>query len=275
MSADIRGPGAAPSISSRCATAFGLAMPGSGSFFGRCEIGSMSSASGCPGSAASLFITVRPMWRNVVHLPPATESIPPRPSVTTVSRLALEVSPGPPGSTRRPAKEYVIRSRESCWSRMENAASSRICAVSFSLTATSAGSPSYASSVVPSSSMSSHGRANVMRYLSIGVASAAFHGRVRFRTRCAPLDRRMEGAASGFSILRRWSTHGPVAFSTRRALTPNSVPSRRSSRSAPVTRPLVNRSPVTAAWLRTTAPASTAARTVISAIRASFIWSSP
>ncbi len=90
----------------------------------------MSSASGCPGRAASLFMTVRPMWRKVVHLPPATDSIPPRPSVTTVSRLALEVSPGPPGSTRRPAKEYVIRSRESCWSLIENAASSRICAVS-------------------------------------------------------------------------------------------------------------------------------------------------
>ena len=95
--------------------------------------------------------------------------------------------------------------------------------MSFSVTATSAGSPSYSSSVVPSSSMSSQGRAKVMRYLSIGVASAAFHGEVRLRTRCAPLDRRMDGAAFGSSILRRWSTHGPVAFSTRRALTPNSV----------------------------------------------------
>lgn len=123
--------------------------------------------------------------------------------------------------------------------------------------------------------MSSQGRANVIRYLSIGVASAAFHGRVRLRTRWAPFDRRMEGAEAGSSSFRRWSTHGPVAFSTRRAFTPNSVPSWRSSSSAPVTRPLVNRSPVTAAWLRTTAPASTAARTVISAIRASFIWSSP
>lgn len=55
--------------------------------------------------------------------------------------------------------------------------------MSFSLTATSAGSPSYASSVVPSSSMSSQGRAKVMRYLSMGVASAAFHGAVRLRTR--------------------------------------------------------------------------------------------
>ena len=57
-------------------------------------------------------MTVRPMCRKVVHLPPATDSMPPRPSVTTVSRLAFAVSPGPPGSTRRPAKEYVIRSRD-------------------------------------------------------------------------------------------------------------------------------------------------------------------
>lgn len=123
--------------------------------------------------------------------------------------------------------------------------------------------------------MSSHGRANVIRYLSIGVASAARHGRVRLRTRCAPLDSRMEGAAFGSSIFRRWSTQGPVAFSTSRAVTPNSVPSVLSFRSAPVTRPRVKRSPVTAAWFRTTAPASTAARTVIRAMRASFIWSSP
>ena len=72
----------------------------------------MSSPSGRPGSVASLFMTVRPMCRKVVHLPPATDSMPPRPSVTTVSRLAFAVSPGPPGSTRRPAKEYVIRSRD-------------------------------------------------------------------------------------------------------------------------------------------------------------------
>lgn len=123
--------------------------------------------------------------------------------------------------------------------------------------------------------MSSHGRANVMRYLSIGVASAAFHGEVRLRTRWAPLDRRMEGAAFGSSMARRWSTQGPVAFSTSRAFTPNSSPSTRSLRSAPVTRPRVKRRPVTSAWLRTTAPESTAARTVISAMRASFIWSSP
>ncbi len=220
-------------------------------------------------------MTVRPMWRKVVHLPPATDSIPPRPSVTTVSRLALEVSPGPPGSTRRPAKAYVIRSRDSCWSRMEKAASSRIWAVSFSVTSTWPGSPSYSSSVVPSSSMSSQGRAKVMRYLSIGVASAALHGEVRLRTRCAPLERRMEGAAFGSSIFRRWSTHGPVALRTRRAFTPNSSPPVRSFSSAPVTRPRVKRRPVTSAWLRTVAPASTAARTVISAIRASFIWSSP
>lgn len=158
---------------------------------------------------------------------------------------------------------------------MENAASSSIWAVSFSVTETSAGSPSNSSSVVPSSSMSSQGRAKVMRYLSIGVASAAFQGAVRFRTRWAPLDRRMDGAAFGSSILRRWSTHGPVALSTSRALTPNSSPESRSRSSAPVTRPLVKRSPETSAWFRTTAPASTAARTVISAMRASFIWSSP
>lgn len=85
----------------------------------------------------------------------------------------------------------------------------------------------------------------------------------------------MEGAAFGSSILRRWSTHGPVALSTRRALTPNSSPEVVSRSSAPVTRPWVKRRPVTSAWLRTTAPASTAARTVISAMRASFIWSSP
>lgn len=114
-----------------------------------------------------------------------------------------------------------------------------------------------------------------MRYLSIGVASAAFHGDVRFRTRCAPFDSRIDGAAFGSSMRRRWSTHGPVALSTRRALTPNSSPLVRSRRSAPVTRPLVNLRPVTSAWLRTTAPDSTAARTVISAMRASFIWSSP
>ncbi len=42
-----------------------------------------------------------------------------------------------------------------------------------------------------------------------------------------------------------------------------------------MTRPRVKRSPVTSAWLSTTAPASTAARTVITAIRASFIWWSP
>ncbi len=79
-------------------------MPGSGIFFGRLAIGVMSSASGRPGSVASLFMMVRPMWRKVVHLPPAIDSMPPRPSVTTVSRFALAVSPGPPGSTRRPAK---------------------------------------------------------------------------------------------------------------------------------------------------------------------------
>ncbi|CAM5502085.1 hypothetical protein SHIRM173S_11564 [Streptomyces hirsutus] len=157
--------------------------PGSGSLLGSEPTGSKASPSGWPGSSWSLRITVRPMWRKVVHLPPATDSIPPRPSLTTVSRLAFAVSPGPPGSTRRPAKEYVIRSRSTCWSRMENAASSSIWAVSFSVTATSAGSPSNSSSVVPSSSMSSQGRAKVMRYLSIGVASAARHGAVRFSTR--------------------------------------------------------------------------------------------
>lgn len=114
-----------------------------------------------------------------------------------------------------------------------------------------------------------------MRYLSIGVASAAFQGAVRFRTRWAPFDSRMEGAAFGSSILRRWSTHGPVALSTRRALTPNSSPSIRSLSSAPVTRPWVKRRPVTSAWLRTVAPAAAAARTVIRAMRESFIWSSP
>lgn len=58
-------------------------------------------------------------------------------------------------------------------------------------------------------------------------------------------------------------------------MTPNSAPFVPSLRSAPVTRPLVKRRPVTSAWLSTTAPASTAARTVINAMRASFIWSSP
>lgn len=147
--------------------------------------------------------------------------------------------------------------------------------MSLSLTATSPGSPSNCSSVVPSSSMSSQGRAKVIRYLSIGVASAAFHGAVRLSTRCAPLERRIEGAAAGSSMRRRWSTQGPVALSTRRAFTPNSSPDSRSFSSAPVTRPPVKRSPVTSAWLRTTAPDSTAARTVIRAMRASFIWSSP
>lgn len=85
----------------------------------------------------------------------------------------------------------------------------------------------------------------------------------------------MDGAAFSSSILRRWSTHGPVAFSTRRADTPNSSPESVSFSSAPVTRPRVKRRPVTAAWLSTLAPDSTAARTVISAIRESFIWSSP
>ena len=32
-----------------------------------------------------------------------------------------------------------------------------------------------------------------MRYLSMGVASAARQGAVRFRTRCAPLERRIDG----------------------------------------------------------------------------------
>jgi hypothetical protein len=114
-----------------------------------------------------------------------------------------------------------------------------------------------------------------MRYLSIGVAIAARHGDLRFRTMCAPLERRIDGAAPLFSMVRRWSTQGPVALSTRRALTPNSEPSVRSFSSAPVTRPRVKRSPVTSAWLSTTAPDSTAARTVITAIRESFIWWSP
>ncbi len=144
--------------------------------------------------------------------------------------------------------------------------------MSDSVARTSAGSPSYTSSVVPSSSWSSHGRAKVMRYLSIGVAMAAFHGDLRFMTMCAPLERRIDGMECLSSMRRRWSTHGPVALSTTRASTPNSVPSRRSLSSAPVTRPRVLRSPVTSAWLRTTAPDSTAARTVMTATRESFIW---
>ncbi len=80
-------------------------MPGSGRCLGRFASGSISRPIERPGSVASLCMTVRPMWRKVVHFPPATDNIPPLPSVTTVSRLAFAVEPGPPGRTRRPAKE--------------------------------------------------------------------------------------------------------------------------------------------------------------------------
>jgi hypothetical protein len=69
---------------------------------------------------------------------------------------------------------------------------------------------------------------------------------------------------------RTTSSHGPVAFTTTFASTPNS-PSE-SRRSTPVTFEPVLRRPTTEMWLSSTAPASAAARAAVIATRLSFIW---
>ena len=91
-----------------------------------------------------------------------------------------------------------------------------------------------------------------MRYLSIGVASAARHGEVFFSTRCAPLDSRIDGSAP--RVL-----HPPQVVHPR----PGGVEHQPgvdaelgavgtvAAGSARVTRPPVKRSPVTSASLST------------------------
>ncbi len=82
----------------------------------------------------------------------------------------------------------------------------------------------------------------------------------------------MLGRAAGSSIRRRWSTHGPAALTTTAASIPNSVPSVPSRTSTPDTAPSTVRRPSTSAWLSSTAPDPVAARAVVTASLASFIW---
>ena len=84
-----------------------------------------------------------------------------------------------------------------------------ICSMSAAVTSRSRGSPSYGSSVVPTSSAPSQGFANCTRPPSSGVVSAAAHGSSRRTIRCAPLAKRSERGAAGSAMRRSSSTHGP------------------------------------------------------------------
>ena len=99
--------------------------------------------------------------------------------------------------------------------------------MSASATSTSSGSPSCSVSVVPSSSIPSHGTAKLTRTLSWGIVSAAVQGRSWSTSTWMPLLSRIERGASGSSSRRTWSTHGPVALTTARALTSMLTPSAR------------------------------------------------
>ena len=116
-------------------------------------------------------------------------------------------------------------------------ASARICRSSPGSGATSAGSPSYGWSVVPSSRPSCHGTANATRpSLSIAVIAASYPLSAD-STRCVPRESCTVVPAPGCSICRTRSIHGPLALTTTRARISSAPPPRRSTASAPVTRP--------------------------------------
>ena len=199
-----------------------------------------------PSGARASRAARAPMSRHVVSFPPATDTMPPRPRLTTVSRRARMVLDPPAGRTRTPANRDRTSEGARTSAASDRPASARICAASASVAATSAGSPSYGSSVVPRRSIPSHGIANETRPPGSGVVTAAVHPSPPARTRCAPFDRRTLVPAAGSSSRRTRSTHGPAAFTTVRAgdahraaseAGPAPRPPRRRRRSRAATRP--------------------------------------
>ena len=91
--------------------------------------------------------------------------------------------------------------------------------MSSSVTATSSGSPSCSVSVVPSSSIPSHGTAKLTRTWSWAIVSAACQSWAPSTRTCTPLLRRIDGRAPGSSSRRTRSTHGPVALTIAPART--------------------------------------------------------
>ena len=79
-----------------------------------------------------------------------------------------------------------------------------------------AGSPSYGSSVVPSTSMPSYGSANETRTRSSGTVTAEGQRSSVSSTRCAPFESWMLVPARASSSRRSVSTQGPVALTTAR-----------------------------------------------------------
>ena len=172
-----------------------------------------------PSSVRSLSRDSRAIRRYVVSLPPATLSIPPALRPNTVSRLALTLSPLPAGSTRSPAYEARTRSAATTSGGSAVDASDRIWSTSAGVTATSLGSPSCSTSVVPSRSMSYQGTAKVTRTASCVIVSAAVQSPSRDVSTCAPLLSRTDEPSPGSSRRRTWSTHGPAALTTTREST--------------------------------------------------------
>ncbi len=210
----------------------------------------------------------------VVSLPPATDTIPAGPFMITVSRRMRAVDRLATGSTRTPAKRERTRRSSSRQGSRDSDASARIWRWSSSVAMTAAGSPSNGSSVVPSSSMPSHGIANETRPLASGVVNADNPSPSASSSRCAPLERRTLVPAPADSMRRTLSTHGPVALTTLRAVTASAAPESRSTRSAPVTRPPVIRSAATPTYGATIAPCAAAACAAASVNRPSWVrWS--
>src|SRR5438270_886748 len=129
------------------------------------------------------------MRRYVVSLPPATLTIPEGPVENTVSRRAFAVPPSPTGSTRRP--QNVARTGPS--PSTAAAASRSTCSTSASVTVADSGPPSWSVSVVPSSSIPSHGTAKLTRTLSCGIVSAAPQSPPPSTSAWTPLLRRTDG----------------------------------------------------------------------------------
>ena len=75
-------------------------------------------------------------------MPPATDTMPPRPSEMTIPRRVRLVAPAEAGSTRRPANRERTRSGAIASGLSERAASARIWAWSRSVAVTAAGSES-------------------------------------------------------------------------------------------------------------------------------------
>ena len=168
------------------------------------------------------------MRRYVVSLPPATLTIPDGPVEKTVSRRAFAVSPVAAGQHAQAPERARAPGRCPRPRRTPRRAPAR--------RPRSSRTPSPARrrasvSVVPSSSIPSHGTAKVTRTLSWGIVSAASQSAPPSTSTCTPLLSRTELRAAGSSSLRTRSTHGPAALTTRSART--EIVRRRPATSAP------------------------------------------